>query len=168
MMEKSQDPESGGGTGAQNIKSYIKRMMKKQLKDNLLLGFTILAVILGVATGFILRSYAHLNPAQKLYFGFLGEIFLRLLKFLIIPLVASSIIAGVASLGTANKTGKVASIALIYYLTTTVMAAILGILLVVTIQPGNRVSSHLTNQTRVDVLNGRKINPVDTILDLIR
>jgi Na+/H+-dicarboxylate symporter len=163
------DEENSSVQAPGEVASYIKTMLRKQLKDNLLLGFTVLAVILGVVVGVLVRSYTDLKPSQKMLFGFPGELFLRMLKFLIIPLISSSIIAGIASLGSANKTGKVALVAFIYYISTTVLAAVLGIILVVTIQPGSRVSNlKNSNGTSKDPLNGRTISPVDTILDLIR
>ena len=168
-MQPSKKPKNEESSAlSKGIKYYIARMFKQQMKENLLLAFTVIGVVLGVVVGILLRTYADLSPVEKLYFGFLGEMFLRMLKFLIIPLISSSIIAGIASLGSANKTGRVASIALAYYMSTTVLAAVLGIILVVTIQPGMRVNHEFKTATSSDPLNGRRISPVDTILDLAR
>lgn len=61
---------------------------------------------------------------------------MRILKLLILPLIISSLIAGSASLNI-KLNGKIAARTLIYFLITSVMNAILGILLVVAIHPGN-------------------------------
>jgi Na+/H+-dicarboxylate symporter len=150
------------------LKFYLKNNLKKQFKENLLLVLTVIAVLSGLGVGFLLRAYTNFNPAQKNYFGFLGEIFLRMLKFLTIPLISTSIIGGIASLGKAGKTGKVTTIAFSYYFSTTILAAILGLILVTTIRPGVRVNSYTSGELGYDPLGGRKIGPVDTILDLIR
>jgi Na+/H+-dicarboxylate symporter len=54
-----------------------------------------MSVLVGIGLAFILRSYANLTNPEKLYFGFPGEIFLRMLKFLILPLITSSLISGI-------------------------------------------------------------------------
>lgn len=144
----------------------IRDTLRKQLKENILLIATILAVVIGIGLAFILRTYTNLSDAQRVYFGFPGEIFLRMLKFLILPLISSSLITGIAGLGT-SRVGKIAARALIYYFVTTLSAVILGIVLVTTIRPGKR--SQLTSSSGDDgPLKGEKISTVDTILDLIR
>ena len=104
---------------------------------------------------------------EKSYFGFPGELFLRMLKFLILPLIGSSLITGIAGLGTA-KAGKVAGRALLYYFATTVIAVIMGLVLVTTIQPGKNNKASETDDNFDDPLKGEKVTTQDTILDLIR
>ncbi len=82
---------------------------------------------------------------------------------LILPLIVSSIISALAQLD-AQSSGKMGIRALIYYLATTLMAAILGIILVLTIRPGLRVDKGPTNPNSKAV-EGRTI---DTVLDLFR
>ena len=89
-----------------------------------------------------------------------------MLKFLILPLLGSSLITGIAGLGT-SKAGKVAVRALIYYFSTTVIAVVLGLVLVTSIKPGSRNSFNET-QSDYDPLKGEKVTTQDTILDLIR
>jgi Na+/H+-dicarboxylate symporter len=95
---------------------------------------------------------------------------LRCLKFLILPLISSSLITGIAGLNACNgKMGKIALRAVCFYASTTFIAAILGLLLVISIEPGSRVKiTNIESLLKTDALNGRKINPIDTILDLIR
>ena len=147
-------------------KSKAMEILKKQLKENILLIATVLAVAIGIGLGFILRAYTNFKPPVKAYFGFPGDIFLRMLKFLILPLISSSLISGIAGLGTA-RAGKIAARALIYYFATTVLAVVLGLVLVSTIQPGNRTKID-TSATSFNPLGNEKIQTVDTILDLIR
>ncbi len=145
----------------------MKTKIKKQFKENLLLFFTILAVVVGIALGFALRKYTNFKPNINQYFGFPGEIFLRMLKFLILPLISSSLICGIASLG-AHKASNVASKAFIYYFSTTFLAVVLGLTLVILIKPGERLKAHNIKESSVDPLNNRKISSVDTMLDLVR
>jgi Na+/H+-dicarboxylate symporter len=105
-------------------RSAIFIKIKKQMRENLLLIATVIGVFIGIGLAFIIRPYG-LTKVEKSYFGFPGELFLRMLKFLILPLIGSSLITGIAGLGT-SKAGKVAGRALIYYFVTTVIAVIMG------------------------------------------
>ncbi len=66
----------------------------------------------------------------------LGTIFIRLLKMVIVPLVVLSIITGVAGVGDPKKLGRLGIKTLVYYLGTSLLAILLGLILVNIIQPG--------------------------------
>ena len=72
--------------------------------------------------------------AMKLHVG--GEVFLRLLKMMVVPLVVVTVMSGILGLGDVRKLGRPGGSAILYYLTTTVLAAVLGLILVNIIQPG--------------------------------
>lgn len=65
-----------------------------------------------------------------------GEIFLRLLKMLVVPLVVASVMAGILGLGDVRKLGRPGLAAVSYYFATTVLAVGAGLLLVNIIRPG--------------------------------
>jgi Na+/H+-dicarboxylate symporter len=67
-----------------------------------------------------------------------GEIFIRLLKFIAIPLVLFSIISGITDLGDTHKLGRLGAKTMGAYLATTVLAVSLGLLVVNLVQPGER------------------------------
>ena len=67
------------------IELTIRQTIKKQLVDNILLILTVISVLFGIGLGFLLRFYTNLSVPEKSYFGFPGEVFLRILKFLILP-----------------------------------------------------------------------------------
>lgn len=66
----------------------------------------------------------------------LGDLFLRLLKMVTIPLIVTSLITGIASLGNAAQFGAMFSRTLLYYLFTSLLAISVGIFVVNLIQPG--------------------------------
>jgi Na+/H+-dicarboxylate symporter len=68
--------------------------------------------------------------------GFLGEWFLRALRMLIVPLIVASIITGVASLGSSGALGRLGLKTGGYYLTTSALAVITGLIVVGAIEPG--------------------------------
>ncbi len=68
--------------------------------------------------------------------AWMGEIFLNLLKMLVIPLIISSMIVGIAGLGDVRKVGKTGAITIIYFMTTTAISVALGLIMVNLINPG--------------------------------
>ncbi|MEZ5289337.1 MAG: dicarboxylate/amino acid:cation symporter, partial [Vicinamibacterales bacterium] len=70
-----------------------------------------------------------------------GQIFLRMLFMVVMPLVFASISLGVAGLGDIRKVGRVGGKAVGYFMGTTVLAATLGLIVVNTMRPWERVSA---------------------------
>jgi Na+/H+-dicarboxylate symporter len=89
----------------------------------------LIALVAGVAFGW--RA-----PVAAENIGFLGDLFLRLLKMIIIPLIFTSLVSGIASLGSARSVGRVGIRTIIYYTVSTTLAITVGITLVNIIQPG--------------------------------
>lgn len=80
---------------------------------------------------------AHAHATALFYFTFGGKtLFMGLLKMLIIPLVISSVVVGVTSLGDVRKLGGVGVATLLYYFATMLIAVTIGLCLVTVIQPG--------------------------------
>jgi proton glutamate symport protein len=91
------------------------------------------AMGLGVAAALLMGERA-------LFFEPLGDIFMRLLKMVIVPLVFSSIVSGVASLGDSRSLGRLSLKTIIYYMVTSFLAIITGLLLTNWIRPGLNVN----------------------------
>ena len=68
--------------------------------------------------------------------AWLGDVFLAALRFLVVPLVASSLVVGVSSLGDVRKTGRLGGLTIVYFVSTTFLAVVLGLVLVLTLRPG--------------------------------
>lgn len=83
------------------------------------------------------QRYSSFGLAIISFFSLIGQIFLRLLKMLVVPLVIVSLSAGVASLGDPRKLGKMGAITLGYFFITTSIAVIIGFAVAIIIQPGN-------------------------------
>ena len=69
-------------------------------------------------------------------FDFVGTLFINALKMLIVPLIASSIIVGVAGIGSSGDLGRLGGKTLIFYAITTLSAILVGLVLVNMVQPG--------------------------------
>lgn len=146
-------------------KKLVLNALKKQTKQNKLFLATISAVIIGISLAFILRASVNLTKIEREYFGFPGEIFIRMLKALILPLMISSLVIGIARLDT-SRAGKIALRAIIYYLSTTICATIIGLVLVLSIQPGKR--SELQSNSIDATFQEEKVTILNTMLDIIR
>ncbi|XP_059175720.1 excitatory amino acid transporter 3-like [Physella acuta] len=141
-----------------------KRSMGAQiLLDNLLIIFIVIAVFIGVGLGVGLRGVWGYEEYRKIfYLEFPGRLLLNMLKMLILPLIISSLITGMADIGS-HASGKLGAAAIFYYMTTTLAAVITGIILVLTIHPGN--ASDRNNIRREGA--SLEADPLDSLLDLI-
>jgi proton glutamate symport protein len=82
-------------------------------------------------------------PGYVGYVSWMGEVFLRALRMLIIPLIFSSIVSGVANIGSAGNLGRMSLKTIGYYLMTSALAIITGLLLVNLIRPGVGVTAEM-------------------------
>lgn len=87
----------------------------KLFSEQLLTILTLAGVVLGVIVGLSLRasSSSKWSARETMYFNFLGELFLRMLKGLILPLVISSLIAAIGTLNF-KATGRIGGRAITY------------------------------------------------------
>lgn len=89
----------------------------------------LIALVLGVLFGLFLKSYSS-------WVDWMGELFLRALKMIVIPLIFFTITSGIANNGNAANLGKIGAKTLGFYLATTLLAAVTGLLLVNLMRPG--------------------------------
>jgi proton glutamate symport protein len=89
----------------------------------------VIAFILAIFYGLFLTEYVE-------YVTWMGDIFLRALRMIIVPLILTSIISGVSNIGDAHNLGKLSFKTLAYYVTTSLFAILIGLLLVNLIKPG--------------------------------
>ena len=133
------------------------------LRNDLLLVFIVTGVLLGFLIGALVNDPVQdsSNPKEVImYISFPGEILMRLLKMVILPLIVSSLIVALAILD-AKAAGRLGRRALVYYFTTTLLAVVLGIILVVSIKPGDGKGDKKGTESK-------HVQPVDSLLDLIR
>ena len=99
-----------------------------------------------------------------MYVKYIGELFLSMLKGIIIPLVIPSLIAAIGSMNI-GLSGKVGLRSIVYYMATTVFAVILGIVLVVAIRPGGGQEG---GQDPYQEGKKQNVTTADTMMDLLR
>lgn len=91
-------------------------------------------------------TFGALFPAAGREAGFIGDLFLRLLKMIIIPLIFLSLVDGIASLGDVKAVGRIGGRTLLYYTATTTFAVATGLLLVNLIRPGDGLTLGATGE----------------------
>ncbi len=100
-------------------------------------------MVLGAAIGIpvnILTSGGGMDPSVQAYLskigGEMGGLFLKLLKMIVVPLVMTSLITGVTNTGNMRGLGRLGWQAMVYYMTTSLLAILVGLVLVNAIEPG--------------------------------
>uniref|UniRef100_H2LL91 Amino acid transporter n=1 Tax=Oryzias latipes TaxID=8090 RepID=H2LL91_ORYLA len=176
MAQSHQQDLQRNQSGLQQISARIqaRTMLAKKrvesIKKNDVKGFfirnafvimTVAAVIIGIILGFALRPYKMSYRDMK-FFSFPGELLMRMLQMLVLPLLVSSLITGMAALDS-RASGKMGMRAVIYYTTTTVIAVFIGIVMVLIIHPGKGSKAEFAKKPPIE-----QVNAADAFLDLIR
>src|SRR6476660_1148177 len=100
------------------------------------------ALVLGVIVGYmIFISFPDRKTATQIagYVSILSDVFLRLIKMLIGPLVFSTLVVGIAHMGDAASVGRVFAKALGWFITASLVSLLLGMLLANLLQPGHHL-----------------------------
>jgi len=141
-----------------------REKLKKFILGNLLTFLTVIGVFGGALFGVILRNSSEERWTKReiMYVSYFGDIFLQMLRSLILPLIVASIISAIGGLDL-SLSGKIGGRAILYYFCTTVTAVILGVILVSVIHPGEGDDSTIHKSG-----TSRNVTTVDTLLDLIR
>ena len=136
--------------------------MLKLLKN---LGFWIIvAMVLGIIAGGLMGSEASI-------FAPLGTLFIQLIKMLVVPLVAISIIAGAAALGGSRSAGRIGVVSIGYILLTTVVSIVIAIVVGLIFEPGVGLSADGVNsiaqQSSADAGTASTPSFWDTVIGMI-
>ncbi|KAK1805802.1 hypothetical protein P4O66_012854 [Electrophorus voltai] len=138
----------------------ISDHLKQYVKRNGLLTLSVLGVVTGCVLGYMLRG-TELSAQAKMYFSFPGELLMRMLKMLILPLITSSLMSGLSSMES-KACCRVGLLTVTYYLWTTFIAVVVGIVLVEIIKPGHGTEMESNR------LSGPVMTSADALLDLVR
>lgn len=120
----------------------------------------IIGLALGVCLGFLLKE-------KVIFLKPLGDIFIRLIKMIIVPLIFFAIVGGITNSTNTKALGRVGLKAAIAYIGTTIFAIIIGIGCALLIKPGSNISLNLTsnyNKT-AEISNIHKF--IENILNII-
>jgi Na+/H+-dicarboxylate symporter len=169
-----QNPEIGKDRDAVDVEANfeepqtISRVSK--LRNALLANVQLVAIVVSVILGFLIGILIHdavqesTDPSTEkviMYIKFPGELFIRMLRMIIIPFTVSSIVVALGEIDTGSA-GKLGKRTFLYYLTTTVVATVLGLVLVKVIRPGE------DSKSKTDVESEpSQTTAFDSFLDLL-
>lgn len=107
-------------------------------------------IILGLILGIIVGAVFYGNPVVTSYLQPFGDIFIRLIKMIVVPIVFSSLVVGVAGVGDIKKVGKIGGKTILYFEVVTTFAIIVGLLVANLVHPGNGVNISNLVTTSID------------------
>ena len=111
-------------------------------------------ILFGLSLGIVYSVISSLAGWSKFTIDWIspwGDIFMRLLKLIAVPLVLFSIIGGIASLHNITRLGRLGIKTLGFYVITTSVAVALGLTLVNTIRPGERIDDDTKSQLTAEL-----------------
>jgi proton glutamate symport protein len=129
-------------------------------------------IFIGLALGILVGAVFYGNPHVASYLQPIGDIFIRLIKMIVVPIVISSLIVGVAGVGDMKSLGKLGGKTLLYFEIITTIAIIVGLLAANVFQPGDGVDrSHLTKTDINSYVTTAKTTEshsfIDTVVNIV-
>ena len=119
-----------------------------------------IAIIAGILFGnFIHENPTVFSPLVKLL-NIVGQAFIRVIQMVVIPLVCSAIVVGISSIGDSKQIGKFGKKMILYYGIITVLAVIIGAILVLLFKPGVGVQEYISQTSAFEIQN--QVNSVIT------
>ena len=112
-------------------------------------------IFFGIIAGIIVGILLHAHPAALTGIAplltFIGQVFIRLIQMIVIPLVVSAIVIGITSIGDNKQLGKFGTKMILYYGIITVAAVTIGTILALVFQPGLGAQNYITQNTAIEV-----------------
>ncbi|KAL5007178.1 hypothetical protein ScPMuIL_015984 [Solemya velum] len=144
-----------------SVQNEHKLLCLQVFKNNLLVSLTVFGVILGFVVGFGVRT-THPSQDVLIWTGLCGEVYMRMVKMMVLPLIISSVITGTASLDPKSN-GRISVTSLSIILVCNTVPCLLGAILAVIINPGVGVGEFDAKETERP-----QIDTQDIFTDLIR
>ena len=112
--------------------------------------FVLGALLLGIAVGFLLHRFLPDSAAAAAVAGYLSivtEVFLRLIKMIIAPLIFATLVGGIAHMKDSTAIGRIGGKTLLWFLGASIVSLIVGLVLVQLLQPGAGLALHVGGQS---------------------
>lgn len=106
-------------------------------------------ILIGLVLGITVGAIFYNNPVIESYLKPIGDIFLHLIKMIVVPIVIASLIVGVAGVGDIKKLGKIGGKTILYFEIITTVAIVVGLLAANVFKPG--VGVNMAELTKTDI-----------------
>jgi DAACS family dicarboxylate/amino acid:cation (Na+ or H+) symporter len=138
----------------------------------------LLGLLIGIITGLFANAFLNVGIREwiALFADIIGQIFLRLIFMVVVPLVFCALVLGVASIGDTRKLGRMGMQTLCVTLIFSITAVVIGIALANTLKPGNQISEQSKEQIKLKYASAAEKtqsqanqakSPKDAFLDII-
>lgn len=110
-------------------------------------------IFAGLLLGVLVGIWLHKEPSPILLttLTFIGQVFIRLIQMVVIPLVISAIVIGITSVGDSKQIGKLGSKMIFYYSIITVVAVTIGAALALLLKPGLGAAHYINMDTAAGI-----------------
>ena len=110
-------------------------------------------IFAGLVLGVVVGIWLHNEPNQLIMttLTFIGQVFIRLIQMVVIPLVISAIVIGITSIGDSKQIGKLGTKMIIYYGVITLAAVVIGAILALWLKPGLGAAHYINLDTAADI-----------------
>jgi Na+/H+-dicarboxylate symporter len=136
------------------------------MKSNKLTTWIGISMILGVVVGYICNTMVPDAAAAKEiagYFNIVTDIFLRMIKMIIAPLIFATLVAGIAGMGDTKTVGRIGVKALAWFITASLISLLLGMIMVGITRPGEALGLPLPDAGTATNLKTSALNLRDFI-----
>ncbi|MBC2582469.1 cation:dicarboxylate symporter family transporter [Clostridium sp. DJ247] len=106
-------------------------------------------ILIGLVLGIIVGAAFYGNPAIGTYLQPIGDIFIRLIKMIVVPIVFSSLVVGIAGAGDIKQVGKLGGKTILYFEVVTTIAIVVGLFVANIIHPGTGIDMHSLVKTNI-------------------
>ncbi len=106
-------------------------------------------ILIGLVLGIIVGAVFYGNPAVSTYLQPIGDIFLRLIKMIVVPIVFSALVVGIAGGGDIKQVGKLGVKTILYFEIVTTVAIVLGLIIGNVFHPGTGINMHALVKTNI-------------------
>lgn len=106
-------------------------------------------IILGIVVGIFLHGHEY--PLVSTVLTFIGQVFIRLIQMVVIPLVVSAIVIGITSIGDNKQLGKFGTKMIVYYGIITSIAVVIGAVLALIFKPGVGAAHYIAENAASEV-----------------
>lgn len=119
-----------------------------------------IGLILGIVFGYLFPQYGQaLKP--------IGDMFIRMIKMIVVPLIFSSLIMGIAGTGDFKKLGRLGAKAIIWFELATTLALIVGLAVANLFQPGVGVAITATDASAVQAAAGQSVDMMQMLVNIV-
>ena len=140
------------------------------MKGSKLTIYIMAGMVLGIIAGYICHSMAPTpDDAQEVasYFNVVTDVFLRLIKMVIAPLVFSTIVTGIAGTGDSKAVGRIGVKALCWFVVASWLSLLLGMVCVNVIKPGIGLSLPLPDVGALSGISGKAMDMKAFIVNIV-